>query len=283
MPYSYVSVTVLKGTGALNIDGTAYDTRLRQVIEAVSTEIDRHTFRTFQPQIATYHYAGDGSTLLRIHDLISIGTLLEDTNKDGTFETGWATTDYWLLPLNADPTGTAGAWIRPHTTIQVRDSSDGTQDEFLKGGRNYRVTGTWGYGAWLSTAAAKGSGSLGSTATAYPVSTVGIEPGMTILVDSEQMYVLSTATTTLTVTRAVNGATAGTHADTSGIQYYSYPAPIVEAVLIQASRLWKRRESGYANQIGIPETGQMMIWKGGLDPDVQKLIISYKRLAGVPV
>ena len=277
MPHAYLTTTTLKGTGALNIDGTAYDARLRQVIEAVSDQIDRYCNRTFQPFSGTYTVDGPGGTLLDLpKDLLAIGTLLEDSNEDGTFETGWATTDYFYFPRTADPTSDYG---RPYTWLQVNPHSDGTQDEFIRGPRMYRVTGTWGFLSLITTAAPSLSGSHNSTTAGILASTVGIEPGMTILIDTEPMYVLSTATTTLTVytPRGINGVAAGTHASGTVIQYYTYPAPIREACLVQSSRLWKRRESGYATEVGIPETGQVTIFRG-LDPDVKELLTPYRRL-----
>ena len=275
MPRAYVTVTTLKSTGALNIDGTAYDTRLRGVIEAVSEQIDRYCNRTFQPYSGTYDLDGDGGTLLLLpRDLVSIGTLLEDNNEDGTFEVGWATTDYLYLPRTAAPTSDYG---RPYTRLQVNPHSNGTQDEFIKGPQMYRVSGTWGFLSLLATAAPTVSGSLGSTATAVPLSTVGVEPGMTVLVDTEAMFVQSTATNTLTVTRGVNGNAAATHASGTVVQYYDYPRAVKEACLVQSSRLWKRRESGYATEVGIPETGIVTVYRG-LDTDVQELLAPLRRL-----
>ena len=277
MPHTYVSVTMLKGTGALNIDGTAFDTRLRQVGEAIADELDRFTARTFQPQVRVKTFPGDDSTLLLVDDLIKVTSLKEDTNKDGTFETTWDATDYILRPLNSTPTKDYG---RPYTSIMVNPNSNGSQDIFLPGPQMYEIDGTWGYNAVTRATSVKTSGSLGYTATTVTVNTSGVEPGMTVLIDSEQLYIESTASggTSLTVERAVNGSTAGTHATTATIDRYVYSGPLVEASLIQAARLWKRKDSGFASQVGYPDTGVVVTFRGGLDSDVKQLIMPYKRL-----
>ena len=122
MRNTYVTLDALKGTEALNITNTAYDTRLLFLIEDISREIDRYCNRQFYPSSGTYFFDGNGSQDLEVPDLISVGTLQEDTNEDGTFETGWAGTgiggtDYLLYPYNADPTA---AFIqKPYSKILV--------------------------------------------------------------------------------------------------------------------------------------------------------------------
>ena len=278
MPHAYVTVTLLKGTGALNIDGTAYDVRLRQLAEGVSSQIDRFCSRTFQPYDATFKYPGDDGTILLIHDLIAIGTLQEDDNNDGTFDVGWAAADYMLEPANAQPTV---EWGRPYTSIRVSPKSTGTQDKFVDGPERYQLTGTFGYFGVTRDPSPniQTSGSLGSTAATINVNTAGIEPGMMVLIDSERIYVQSTVGgTALTVLRAQRGSTAGTHATTVDLDYFDYPDPVKEAAFIQAARLWTRRNSGFANQIGIPETGVITSWRGGLDPDVKELLWPYRKI-----
>jgi len=266
MPHAYVTPETLRGTGALNLGtGTGYDVRLRGVVEAVSKEIDRYVVRTFQPQVRTRTFDGDASTLLLVPDLIAVTTLKEDNNEDGTFDTTWNANDYILRPLNADPTEDYG---RPYTSIMVSPKSNGTQDEFLAGPQRYEIDGTWGWNAVTRLSAVAASGSLDSTGTSLTVDTAGLEPGQTIIIDSEQIYIRETATTAITAARGVNGSTAGTHGSRSAINYYVYPEPIVEAAIIQAARLWKRKDSGFADQIGFPETGVMVTFRG-FDADVK--------------
>ena len=280
MPYAYVTVTTLTSTGALSIDGTAFDARLRQVAEAVTRQIDRYANRTFQTYEATRTFPGLATTLLMVPDLVKVTTLKEDTNYDGTFETTWESTDYILEPENANPTSTAENGL-PYTRLRVNAASNGTQDLFLAGAKRYQVIGTWGYWEVTRDISVDTSGSLGSTATTINVNTSGIEPGMTVLIDSEMIYVESTgaAGTALTVRRNQNGSTAGTHATTKDVNHYVYPYDIREAAFIQAARLWKRKDSGFASQVGFAEIGQMSVWSGGLDPDVKQMLNPYRKMA----
>ena len=271
---SYVTLDLLKGTAALNITGTAYDSRLLAVAEAVSRQIDnfcggRHFFYIIEDR----HFSGDNGKELRVPDLISVSTLLEDTNMDGTFETGWAAADYDLSPFNAAPTST---WGRPYSALLVSQKSDATQDHFLKGQRNYRITGTWGWNKTTLDTGLNGSGTLTSTGTSLVLDgTVGtaISAGHTILLDNELMYVeqeAASTTTAVTIRRAMNGSTATAHS-TSDVAVIIFPTPIVEAAFIQTARLWKRKDSAFAPAVGFPETGQMTVF-GGLDPDVRDIL-----------
>jgi len=280
MPHAYVTLETLKSTGALNLGtGTPYDTRLRQLTEGIAEQVDRYANRaktTFQPRTDTLYFSGDNSTLLLVPDLISITSLKEDNNQDGTFDTTWNANDYFLMPYNADPTSD---WGMPYNALQVSPKSNGTQDAFLAGPRRYEIVGTWGYREVTGTTGAKTSGTIGTSGTTtFTADTAGIEPGMTILVQSEQMYVKSTSGTAVTVERGVNGSTATTHATTLDVNYYIYPQPVQEATIIQASRIWKRKDSGFASEVGFPDIGMTTTWRGGLDPDVKQLLFPFRRL-----
>ena len=98
----------------------------------------------------------------------------------------------------------------------------------------------------------------------------------TILIESEQLYITAIATNDLTVTRGVNGTTAATHADSTDISLYKYPPAMAEACLIQASRLWKRKDSGFVSKAGLSQTGTFDISRG-LDPDVRQLLSPYRK------
>ena len=87
MRNTYLTVDQLKGTGWLNVTGTAYDSRLLIVLENISEQINSYTHRNFYPFSSTLYLSGDGSTKMLIPDLISVTSLQEDSNQDGTFDT----------------------------------------------------------------------------------------------------------------------------------------------------------------------------------------------------
>lgn len=281
MSYSYISVDVLKGTGALNVTSTAHDARLRQLAESVSRGIDRYDGRVLHPHTRTLYLDGPGGTTFITPDIIAVTSLKEDSNGDGTFDTTWATADYHLAPYNADPTND---WGGPYRKLLVNAASTGTQEEFLRGQRNYEIVGTFGYISVTEDTGRSLSGSHDATATSLvlsgtPEGAIGIGDVLSIGTASEQLYVTgigSGAGTTITVERGVNGSTAGSHGSGDTISAYQHPEPIREAALIQCARLWQRRNSGFASEVGF-DTGTMMVFRN-MDPDVKQMLNPYRRL-----
>ena len=100
--------------------------------------------------------------------------------------------------------------------------------------------------------------------------------GETILIESEQLYISAISTNDLTVERGVNGTTAAAHNDVTDISVYRYPEEVVEACLLQTSRLWKRKDSGFSDSVGLPQTGSFKVYRG-LDPDVRHLLSPYRK------
>ena len=275
MTNAYAELTTVKSTGALNITGTGYDTRLRELLETVSRLVDRYCNRHFYVLVTTRKFDGDGGTELATQDLISITSLKTDDNKDRTFETTWATTDYLLYPTNAEPTK---SWGRPYTRVLV-DLEAGSEDVFTAGLQTVQIDGKWGFrdvtedsGADINEGAQYSA--TDTTLTVTDGSKFAV--GETILIESEQLYITAISTNDLTVTRGVNGTTAAIHADSTDISIYRYPRPVVEACLIQASRLWKRKDSGFGAGSGLPRTGAPDVFRG-LDPDVKQLLSPYRR------
>jgi hypothetical protein len=278
MTNAYVSLDTLKSSGVLNIIGTDDDTRLRSLIEAASRMIDRYCNRHFYVLNAAKKFDGDGSTTLLIPDLISVDSLQTDDNKDRSFETTWATTDYLLLPSNADPASSSNPGSRPYTRIDV-DIDAGTKSAFPAGRQMVQVAGQWGWWQHLRRASETASAIADASTTSVTVSSrADVETGHTLLIDSEQFYVQSYSGDTLTVVRGINGTTAASHSGGVAIDIYDYPGPIVESVIIQASRLWRRKDSTFSAVTGFPETGQAWV-SIGLDADVTLMLGQYRKLA----
>ena len=277
MNNSYVSLDTLKSSGVLNITGTGDDGRLRGLAESVSRVVDRYCNRHFYSLSATRKFDGTGSLALLVPDLISVDSsgLKTDDDKDRTFETTWATTDYLLLPSNADPTTASNPQSRPYSMIEV-DVDAGTKSEFPTGRQMVQVAAKWGWWRHLRRASETADAVADATTTSVTVSSrTDVEAGHTILIDTEQMYVQSYATNTLTVVRGVNGTTAASHGGGSAIDIYDYPGPVVEATIMQTARLWRRKDSAFA---GFPESGQTRAYDR-LDPDVILLLGQYRKLA----
>ncbi len=276
---SYVTLDVFKGTGALNITGTGDDTRLLSLLESAGRMVDRYCNRHFYVLEATRKFDGAGTAVLLLPDLASIDSsgLKTDDDKDRTFETTWATTDYLLLPLNADPASAANPGSRPYTRVEV-DTDAGTKAAWPAGRQTVQVAGQWGWWRHLKRASETADAVVDATTTSVVVSSRSdVEAGHTLLIDSEQLYVRSYSTNTLTVDRGVNGTTAASHSGGATIDIYEYPGPIAEAVMIQAARLWKRRDAVFSSTAGFPETGRFGV-ASGMDADVALMLGQYRRV-----
>lgn len=275
---SYVSVDEITSASVLDITGTGDDTRLRRLLEAASRKMDRYANRHFYALAVTRKFDGDGSAVLFVPDLISIDSsgIKTDDNLDRTFETTWATTDYLLTPTNGDPTTAGNAESNPYTKILV-DLDAGAKAEWPSGVQSVQIAGQWGY--WRHLLRATETITVdNATETVLDVSArTDIEAGHTILVESEQIYVLSYSSNDLTVLRGVNGTTAASHSAATVVDIYEYPEPVREAAMIEASRLWKRADSAFASMVGFPD-GSMQVFRG-MDPDSRQLMSAYRRPA----
>jgi len=213
---SYATLSELKGV--LGVSSTTDDTVMRKMLEASTKAIDTYTNRFFYITIETKYY--DGAKTLWIDDLLSVTTLKTDEDGDATYENELETTDYILYPLN----------LYPKTRIEINPNGD--YSSFASGVRKgVEIAGIWGFGFGTTSdtyiAETTLAEALDATETDVDVaSATNLSAGHTILVGTEQMYILSISTNTLTVERGTNGSTAATHDDGSVVSYFRYP-PIV--------------------------------------------------------
>lgn len=253
---SYASLADFKGALIGNVSITTHDTRLRQLIEAVSRIVDQYCRRHFHSLTETRYFSGDGSVSHSLPwDVISVTTLKEDTTGNATYDTTWATTDYVLGPYDAAPTGRAYLpQTAPYYVLEVDQRTTGTKTSIGKGQRRFELVGNFGYSQSSYAAVSLAAEPMDATELGFDVDDgTEFSAGQTILVDSEQMYISSITTNTLTVLRGVNGTTAATHADNAAISIIEYPDPVREAVLLEAGLLLETR--GYRRQLGNFETG----------------------------
>ena len=271
MTNSYVSLDVLKGEGVMNIVGDGGDGRLLSLLEGVRRMVDRRCNRYFSVLEATRRFDGDGRTRLLVPDLVSIDESGVRTyeDMDGVFERTWGAGDYVLLPLNADPVSRGNSGSRPYTSVAVSGGAV-RERRWPAGPGTVQVAGQWGWWRHLRRAAGTVERVPDTEATVVAVSDRdGIHAGVTVLVDSEQMYVRSYSGGSLTVVRGVNGTEAAAHDGGAPVGVVEYPGPVVEAVVLQASRLQRRM----AGAVGPPEGG------GGLDEDVRLMLGMYRKAA----
>ncbi len=270
---AYVTLDLMKSGAVLNITGPEDDERLLMLLESVSRQVDAYCNRHFFTLRRAMALDGDGSTGLRIPDLVSVdaGGLATDEDGDRIFESVWDESDYLLHPANADPTG-GHDLSSPYTGIVV-DTESGDRSAFAAGMLRVRIEGEWGYWLRIRQASENVATSLDAESGEMEISggeDIGV--GHTLLVGSEQIYVHGRDENWLAVLRGVNGSEAAAHAEGAKVGIYQYPGPVSEAVIIQASRLWKRRDSAFADATG---------FVGGLDPDAVELLAPYRKIVAI--
>ena len=245
MANAYANLKTIKSVSLLDIAGSSHDSRLLELLEDVSRWVDQHCNRHFFSLQATRAFDVEGgSSRILVPDLIRITALKSDSDGDNRFETAWASGDYRLYPLNAEPNQ---PWGRPYSRIEVGSGGRGRAEgrpRFPAGKSAVQIAGVWGFREELRTSAAvvdgKGVDSSGGS--------FGVNGGMpfsagdTLLIGSEQLYVTAVGTNMLTAVRGVNGTRAAHHAASSAVQVYRYPAGVAEACLVQTARMWKRKD-----------------------------------------
>lgn len=251
---------------------TDHDAVLLGLLQATSAQIDGWTGTHFYPLRAVRYFPRadlwySSPDLLLEHELISVAGLSVDTN--GSLLELAAGTDYRLTPY-AGP---------PHKAIEL--PRGGQLGSWPYQRHTVAIDGVWGNGEQLLTLPATVAGALSDSAGTIPVSDGTVfERGSVIRLTPgaagyEDVFVTAVEVNDLTVTRGVNGTTAVAHLDEAGVARVVYPPAVVRACLIQAERLFKRRETAFANVVASTDVGTFAIFRG-LDPDVQSMLSPYR-------
>lgn len=231
-------------------------------LEAVSRRIDDHCSRSqfgsdFGPRLGTNSYDGESETRLYLgDDLLSYTSGTVKGQTGGTGVSIAETTDFYLEPSSR----TQKRWLRLHGLTSVTVGS---------GYRIWSIVGKWGYEDRRVSLTTLGAAISSTTATTITLSAAG-SPGMTLLIDSEQLY-MTAGTTTATVTRGVNGTTAATHSNGATVERYLYDSRAHDVCLRLAQRRWRGRDAGADGSDGggdvgvtIPREGEDLILRRGL-------------------
>ena len=281
MANAYANLKTIKSVSLLDIAGGSHDSRLLELLEDVSRWIDQYCNRHFfSLQTTRVFDVEGGSSRILVPDLVRITALKSDADGDSRFETAWTSGDYRLYPLNAEPTQ---PWGRPYSRLEVGNGAGGRtqgRPRFPKGRATVQIVGVWGFREELHTSAVVVDG-MGIDPSGVQFGVNGGMPfsgGDTLLVGSEQMYVIDAGTNMLKVERGVNGTRAARHGAASAIGVFRYPAGVSEACLVQAARLWKRKDMAFGTDSG----AYRAVLNGkfaGLDSDVRQMLSPYRRAA----
>tara|TARA_Y100000310_G_scaffold344210_1_gene455741 strand:+ start:1393 stop:2325 length:933 start_codon:yes stop_codon:yes gene_type:complete len=262
----------LAGSGH-TADWTEDSTTIRILLEAVSQRINQFVGnRSFGPSTATHSFD------------IGIGALRSDAIERTGNEV--ERPDYWANKASGAGRIPLDNWLISPTTVTAytdtaRTSSnvltEGTSNDFLLepynrapknllklsedttksfsgGQQTLTILGSWGWQDQKSTALSTADAIGSTTTTSVSVSSGSTTyAGYTLSIDTEQLYVQSVSSNTLTVIRGVNGTTAATHS--GGVSYYryEYPSDVVGVALEIARNRWRSREAGTTQLIGSGE------------------------------
>jgi len=266
---AYCSIADLKTS--LGITATTDDTVLRKMAEAASRMIDVYTGRRFYVESATKYYDGAGARLW-IDDLLAETTLKTDEDGDATYENTFTTSDYHLYPLNK----------YPKTYIELSSDSDyGSFGGGIK--KAVEIAGTWGYGDGISATPYIADTTISEDLTAGEAaidvtSATNLSAGQTILIDSEQMFIYSISSSTLTVECGVNGTTEATHTSGATIYIYQYPYDVWQACIALASAIYQNRNKQGIVQERLGDYSYMMNMNKSLINQIATDYISGYRL-----
>jgi len=242
---AYCSIADIKGV--LGITSTTDDTVMRKIVESASRSIDQYTNRTFIAYTGTKVF--NGARELWIPDLLSITTLKTDDNDDATYENTWATTDYIEYGVGIEDT------LNTFPRIRLETNPNGDYNSFASGVRKgVQIIGLWGYGDGISATPYVSDTTITEDLTAGEsaidvTSVTNLSAGQNILIGSEQYYIYSIATLTLTVEPTVNGTTAATHSSGATIYIYQYPSAIRQTCIDLSVLLYQLRDKhGFSSE-----------------------------------
>ena len=239
----YASIADIKNV--LGITATTDDTMIRKIAESASRSIDQYCNRYFVTQSATKYF--NGAVTLWTPDLLSITTLKTDEDGDGTYENSFditfATGD--VIPYGVGLEDTLNTFPK----IRLEINPEGDYGSFASGvKKGVEIDGVWGYGDGISATPYIVDTTLATTISSATTTTVvvtavtNLSAGQLIKMNTEQMYIYSISSTTLTVERGVNGTTAAT-SHTAGISLYiyQYPSDIRQACIDLSVALYQNR------------------------------------------
>jgi hypothetical protein len=237
----YASIADLKGI--LGITSTTDDVVMRKILESASRSIDNYCNRTFVTQSSTKYF--DGANILWVPDLLTVTTLKTDEDGDGTYENTFQVAtepiDYLLYGTGLEDSYNT----YPKTRIEIAENSD--YGSFASGvKRGVQIAGTWGYGDGISATPYVADTTITEDLTAGEAAidvtaVTNLSAGQLILIGSEQYYIYSISSLTLTVEAGVNGTTEATHSSGATIYIYQYPSDIRQACIDLSVALYQNR------------------------------------------
>lgn len=253
-------------------------TEVLQMLKTVSRDVDNYLNRRVFAEERTIPFDGNGLDYMDLPDLLAQTSVKLDEDTDGTYElTLVLDTDFWL-----QREGHFDLTAKPFNTIRLNPFK-GVRSRFYLRPKVLEIVGTWGFSDAVEVVDGVTADLTDATTTAMTTNKRGaLAVGQTVLIGTEQLYISDLVRggggkPKWTVQRGVNGTTAASHSG-AAVSRYVYIPEVVDAVMIQAGRKWKRRETAYASMVVNPAVGTIEVFKG-LDPDVKLALDPYRRLS----
>lgn len=231
--YTLATLYALRQQLGLADGDTTEDARLLMALEAASAAIENRTRRHFVPRMASLTHSVDlqnATTLLLKEDLLELQSL---TNGDGS---SISLSDVLVLS---------------DTSIRLTNGAYFIYDDVAEDA--IEVEGVWGYhpnwsNAWKDSGDTVQDAPLSASATSLTVTDADagsperFQVGQLLRIEDEYLWVtaIDSATNVLTVERGVQGTTAASHTNGTGIDIYQVPQDIAMLTLNWA--LWFYRE-----------------------------------------
>lgn len=276
----YASVAELNDwlvtSGGTALTNTSNNARKVEVLDEVSRLIDARAHRGsgFGPWIGTNYYDGDRSATLYLRaDLETLSAFTITDAIGSTAVSPTVSTDFYLAGLSS--------YAAPYRKIILH--GNGTPTKFGHGPRLTAVTGSWSFPYRTRLLGVTAAEAIDTSETEIDVSGLtGLSAGMTILIDSEQMYVSAvtdSTTDSITVERGVNGTTAAAHNTAAPITRYVYDPSVHTLALRLAEKRWKARDAGGDGSDGGGDIGTVSL-REGEDTIIRRTIGATVMLSG---
>ncbi|MBU1067602.1 hypothetical protein KKE60_07425, partial [Patescibacteria group bacterium] len=137
--------------------------------------------------------------------------------------------------------------LNTYPRIRLETHPNGDYNSFASGvKKGVQIIGLWGYGDGISATPYVADTTITEDLTAGEsaidvTAVTNLSPGQLILIGSEQYYIYSISTLTLTVEPSVNGTTEATHSSGATIYIYQYPSDIRQACIDLSVALYQNR------------------------------------------
>ncbi len=210
------------------------------------------------------------------------GTTNNGTTSDGTVTWTCYPANYLMYGTGLEDS------LNTYPKVRIEINPDGDYSSFANGvKKGVYITGAWGYGDGISATPYVSDTTITEDLTAGEAAVdvtavTNLSAGNTILIGTEQYYIYSIATLTLTTEPGVNGTTEATHTSGATISIYQYPADIRQACIDLGVALYQNRSKQGLQSERLGDYSYTMagtsLGKSVIESILDNTIRGYKRL-----